>query len=311
MTWTEVADYSYPDGWVAGADGDERSRAYCRALEEGRIVYFPAIPFNFPTEDREFLLSQKQSGFKGHKNVSYRPVTDVLRGSESESPEAAAKLHDVMRRYSKQVTGFLAKFLEPYAKHWKLDFASFRPLEEQGRDLSLHKRNDLMHVDAFPSRPTHGGRILRVFTNVNPSRGRVWETTDGFEKVVESFADGAGLKRMAASTNGPTAAVRKALAPLLKRAGFRGADRSVYDKFMLRFHDFLKENADYQQRWTKYRLEFPPGSTWMVYTDQVPHAVLSGQYAVEQTFIVPIGAMVAPELSPVRVLERYAGAALV
>jgi len=62
----------------------------------------------------------------------------------------------------------------------KLDFASFRPLEEQGRDLSLHKRNDLLHVDAFPSRPTHGGRILRVFANINPSVGRVWNVGEPF-----------------------------------------------------------------------------------------------------------------------------------
>jgi len=25
-----------------------------------------------------------------------------------------------------------------------------------------------MHVDAFPGRPTHGGRILRVFANIKP-----------------------------------------------------------------------------------------------------------------------------------------------
>jgi hypothetical protein len=39
----------------------------------------------------------------------------------------------------------------------------------------------------------------------------------------------------------------------------------------------------------------------------VPHAVLSGQYALEQTFIIPVRALVTPEKSPIRVLEKMAG----
>jgi hypothetical protein len=45
----------------------------------------------------------------------------------------------------------------------------------------------------------------------------------------------------------------------------------------------------------------------MVYTDFVSHAVLEGQYALEQTFIVSRDAMVRPELSPVTILEGIAG----
>jgi hypothetical protein len=41
----------------------------------------------------------------------------------------------------------------------------------------------------------------------------------------------------------------------------------------------------------------------MVYTDGVPHAVLAGQYALEQTYIVPPEAFVTPEVAPIRVLE--------
>ena len=71
-------DYTYPDGWPAGLDPDERARHYCGELETGNIVYFEGIsPYNLPDADREFLLSQKQSGFKGHKNVSYRPGQDA------------------------------------------------------------------------------------------------------------------------------------------------------------------------------------------------------------------------------------------
>jgi hypothetical protein len=49
----------------------------------------------------------------------------------------------------------------------------------------------------------------------------------------------------------------------------------------------------------------------MVYTDTVPHAVLAGQYALEQTFLVSPDALVAPEHSPLKVLESIAGAKLI
>ena len=309
-TMVRVEDYEYPRGWADGANANERSRHYCQQLEEGKIVYFENIPFDLPENDRDFLLSQKQSGFKGHKNVSYRPQQDLLRGAAEDDPQEAQRLHELMRRYSQQVVGFLSRFLAPYAPHWTLDFATWRPLEEEGRDLPLHKRNDLLHVDAFPSRPTRGSRILRCFTNLNPQRSRVWATTEGFEAIAERYALDAGLTQIARRAASPVGVIKRGVAPLLKAVGVRATDRSAYDQFMLRFHDFLKENSDYQQKWEKIKLEFPPYSTWMVFTDSVPHAALSGQYALEQTFIVPMKAMVVPQKSPLRVLEALCGQSL-
>jgi hypothetical protein len=76
---------------------------------------------------------------------------------------------------------------------------------------------------------------------------------------------------------------------------------------MLRFHDYLKEKSDFQENAPKQRIDFPPGSTWLCYTDSVPHAVLSGRFALEQTFIIPLNALVTPEKSPIRILEKMAG----
>ena len=306
----KVTDYHYPLGWPGGADPQERARHYCAELEEGNIVTFDSIPFDLPESDRTFLLSQKQSGFKAHKNVSYRPGQDLVRGAADDDPAEAGRLHELMRNYSNQVVQFLSKFLAPYAAHWTLDFATWRPLEEKGRDLPVHKRNDLLHVDAFPSRPTKGSRILRCFTNINPQKSRVWATTAGFENLAERFALDAGLDRIARQAASPIGAIKRGVGPLLKAVGVRGADRSAYDAFMLRFHDYLKENTDYQQKWEKFTLEFPPFSTWMVFTDSVPHAALSGQYALEQTLIIPLKAMVEPEKSPIRVLEAMCGQSL-
>ena len=304
-SWVSVDEYKYPGGWVRPEDHDARARDYCRALESGEILFFPEVPFDFPAEDQSFLLAQKWAELRLHKNVSYRPGEDVLRGVTG-TAETTERLHAILRAYSTQVVAFASKFLAPYADKWVLDFASFRPLEEEGRDLPLHKRNDLLHVDAFPSRPTRGGRILRIFTNVNPTRARVWNSGEKFESLANHYANDAGLQQIAQESF-----VSRTVQSWGQKLGLRGMGKTPYDKFMLRFHDYLKENEKYQAEGPKTRVEFPPLATWIVYTDGVPHAVLSGQYAMEQTFLIPPSALVAPEHAPYRVLETIAGRSLV
>jgi hypothetical protein len=299
--WIEVQDYVYPRGFSAGSQ--ERSRWYCEQLEANRILYFSHPPFEFSDADREFLISQKRADSAVHKNVSYRPAENKVRGIEG-SPEMMERLTGVMRNYSSQVVNFVRQFLAPYDGGYKLDFASFRPLEEEGRALPIHKRNDLLHVDAFPTRPTHGGRILRVFTNIHPTKPRVWNVGENFPELVDHLAQDAGLTRFAAS--GDT--TRWAAIP--RAFGAPIPHRSAYDRFMLRFHDYLKENSAFQTDSPKIRIEFPPLATWLVYTDGVPHAVLGGQHALEQTFIISRRALVKPEISPIGVLEKLCGRAL-
>ncbi|MGB7925394.1 MAG: Kdo hydroxylase family protein [Pyrinomonadaceae bacterium] len=311
MSWITVKDYARPHGWTLSPDdATARARWYCEQLERGEIIFFDRIPFDLPEEDQRFLLAQRRGDSRIHKNVSYRPAQDVLRGFSSAQTEDVPRLRRVMRRYSTEVTRFLSVFLAPYAGQWSLDFASYRPLEEEGRDLSLHKRNDLLHVDAFPSRPTGGGRILRVFTNINPREARIWHSTDSFDQLARRFASDAGLEQIAARSSSGLGSLRRGATRLMRNFGLPVAERSAYDRFMLRFHDYLKENADFQNNCPKIRLEFPPRATWIVFTDAVPHAVLSGQYALEQTYIVPPAALLSPDKSPISILESLCGRSL-
>jgi hypothetical protein len=303
--WARITDYNPAQGWTNAMKSAARARWCCEQLEEGQILSFDGIPFVFPEADREFLLEQRQGDSRIHKNISYRPKQDILRGNLSDRTEDAERLHKIMRRYSEEVTQFLTRVLTPYASHWSLDFASFRPEEEKGRKLSLHKRNDLLHLDAFPTRPTRGARILRCFTNINPTQPRVWLTTDRFSTLAGNFALDAGLERIA--RRGASSSL---LTNLKKAIGIKAADRSAYDQFMLRFHDYMKENSGFQTNCKKIEISIPPMSTWMCFTDSVPHAVLSGRFALEQTFIIPVCALVHPEKSPIRVLEKIAGQSL-
>jgi len=278
----------------------EQGRWYCDQLEHGKVLFFPTIPFEFTDDDAKFLLSQKHTGSRFHKNISYRPGADVLKGMESGGRDRE-RLHEIMRKFSAEVTQFIGKFLSPYAGKLTRDFASFRPLEEQGRDLPLHKRNDLLHVDAFPTRPTRGGRILRVFVNINPNTSRVWNVGEPFHQFLPRIIKSQTI-------NPPRrGAIGAALAAFASKLGLPVPDRSRYDEYMLYLHDWLKENQDFQQNSPKFELQFAPHCCWMVYTDGVPHAVMSGKYALEQTFIVPVEALVSPQAAPFNVLQDVAG----
>jgi len=87
--------------------------------------------------------------------------------------------------------------------------------------------------------------------------------------------------------------------------------RSRYDHLMLGLHDAGKLDAAYQENAPRVALGFPPGTTWMCFTDAVLHAALAGRCALEQTFYLPVEAMAEPARSPLRVLERLSGRALI
>jgi hypothetical protein len=284
----------------------EHGRWCCARLEEGNILFFEKTPFQLPPHELRFLLGQKQSEAAYHKNIAYRPLSDRLTGYAQRSGADKQRVHALMRQYSQTVIEFTRQLLPPYAGLWTVDFASFRPQQEAGRQIRLRARNDLLHVDSFPTRPTNGNRILRVFTNINPTEPRVWETSETFDNLAARFVGAGGMPLPRRMPWGP----KRVLIKLARAARILSLARSPYDEWMLCFHHFLKANQEFQDKCVRTRWEFPPHSTWLVFTDMVSHAVLSGQFALEQTFIISKSSLVLPEKAPVRVLERIAGCAL-
>ncbi len=248
-------------------------------------------------------MTQKQVDASYHKNVSYRPLEDRLKGVDQDDPAQRERVHEIMRGYSQRAIAFMSTLLNRYAASWKIDFASFRPIEEVGRQVSLHSRNDLLHFDSFPTRPSHGDRLLRIFTNIHPERPRVWITTDHFEALAGQFAERIGLHRKPGALETCKHLTVRAAA----RLGLPVVDRPPYDRFMLKIHHAMKEDAGFQQSCRKDRWEFPAGSTWIVFTDSASHACLSGQYMLEQTFIVRRSSLACPEKAPIAILEKLAG----
>jgi hypothetical protein len=298
--WVQVHDFHYPEGYTS-VDPEGRARHYCRLLENGEILLFRDVVKHLPisAELHDVIFGSDHANTSVHKNVSFRPRTGELRGYTGPGQELLRKL---LSWHSLMLQRFLNNFLSPYAGKYAVDFGSFRPIQAQGRNMPLHKRDDLLHFDAFPSRPTHGGRILRSFVNLNPTEPRVWEIGEPFHMTAPRFSGDPTLR--SAINAGP---FRKLSDTALATVGVIKGRRSAYDRFMLRFHDLLKEDSKYQSSTPKRQIEIPPGSAWLVYTDGVPHAVLSGRYALEQTFIVSPEAQVDPEVTPIRVVEKMYG----
>lgn len=273
----------------------------CRFLTEGGIIYFPKSPFHLAEADLDFLINQKQLESPYHKNIAYRPSQNRVTGVHADSGVDKERLGQILCSYKDQVETCLNSFLAPYKNHMALDYTSFRPIEEDGRKMRTRARNDLLHVDAFPTRPTRGGRILRVFINIHPTKVRVWRTSSNFEQLLNRFKD--EVKPF----TGKTSLVDAVLPKLVRSLGIKMADRPAYDTWMLAFHHFLKENTEFQATAHKDTWEFTPGSSWMVYTDMVSHSVMSGQHAMEQTFIVAESGLVRPEKAPINLLKKAYG----
>jgi hypothetical protein len=101
--------------------------------------------------------------------------------------------------------------------------------------------------------------------------------------------------------------VRGRVKGLLAGLGLPVVQRPPYDEFMLRFHHYMKQNREFQRDCPKDRWEFPPLSTWICFTDTTSHSCLSGQHALEQTFIVRRESLIRPDKAPIAVLERISG----
>jgi len=275
---------------------EELIRSCCQTLERGGIVYFPRIPLQLSEEDLAFLRAQKQSDAAYHKNIAYRPLQDRLTGYAGAEEE---RMRSVLSAFSHQALEYLRQFLRLY--QWEVEYASFRPLEESQRKAKLNARNDLLHVDSFPTRPTEGKRILRFFTNIHPTMKRVWKTGPPFPELARRYADESGLlrqyRRQRAGRDW-----RERLAGL----GLPVQVHPAYDQFMHGFHNWLKANETFQTDPMHPVVEMAPLSSWMAMTDTASHAVLSGQYALEQTILVRADSLLLPELSPNQVLESLA-----
>jgi hypothetical protein len=280
--------------WCGPFDTAMRTQAI-DALEAGRVLLLADLPFR-PLPDEMTLLSPAVMGNE-RKNISFDPASGQL-GNTSLFGAQADRLRTMLLRFADAAETLIRDLLPIYAPALERARTSFRPAEISGREYSPRHDDRLLHVDAFPSRPMRGQRILRLFTNIAPDGApRAWRVGEPFPDFAHQFLPRAGTGMPGSGW-------------LLQRLGVTKGRRSEYDRIMLRLHDLGKLDAAYQCDAPKADLSFAAHTTWLCFTDQVLHAALAGHCALEQTFHLPVAAMAHPESSPLRVLERLAGRAL-
>ena len=280
------------DNWAGPCSAQDQTAAIT-ALEDGNVLLLPHLDFPLRDAERELYLQSAGVEVKG-KNISLNLTDNSVRGSHADAAELDV-LRDMMVRFAADSRALVHALLPGYVATIEQGRTSFRPVEVAGRPSSWRKDDTRLHVDSFPSSPTRGKRILRLFTNVNPhGQGRHWRLGERFEDVASRYL---------ASLQGPLWGSSQVLAML----GITKGRRSDYDHCMLQLHDRMKADSAYQASGGQRDFVFAPGCTWMVYTDQVPHAAMGGRFAFEQTFYLPVAGMHDPAKSPLRVLERLMG----
>jgi hypothetical protein len=264
---------------------------WIEAVEDGKVLYFPQLAFEVSQRERELLKPELLA--PGVRNISWDAQRGLKGVAGDESVQGAVT--ELVSRFASQATALVHGLFPAYAQHLRAAPASLRPMSVSNRKQSVRADDRRLHVDAFPSRPNYGERILRVFANINPhGEPRVWRVGEPFGDVARRFV--------------PLAKpYSRWQAKVLHAAHVTKSLRSEYDHLMLQIHDRMKADDDYQRSSPQVTMDFPPGTAWVCFSDQTVHAAMSGQYMMEQTFHLPAAKQYNPDASPLAILGRLAG----
>lgn len=274
---------------------DALKKSAIESLESGSLIFLPNLAFTLQAEEMRFLSPTFVD--RKSKNISYNPSDGKVKGVLGTVSECQ-QIKKMLARFAQQSSVLIHTLFPHYQSALKVGRTSFRPVEVSTRKLSYRKNDQLLHVDAFPSSPNQGQRLLRVFSNVNPhGQDRVWRLGEPFEAVANRF-----LPLIPKPWPGSSR-----LLHLLK---ITKSKRSEYDHIMLQIHNRMKKDEEYQRNVNQMELRLAPNTSWIVQTDHVSHAAMSGQHMFEQTFYLPPEAMCNPNLSPLKILEQLSGKCL-
>ena len=249
----------------------------------------PQLAFDVLPEEQALLNENVLSGKR--KNISFDKYSQKIGGcSESVDHE---QVKAMMHRFANQAEHLLHLILPEYENQLIPGRTSYRPATVEGRQADSYRKDDTrLHVDAFPSTPMQNLRILRFFANINPNQApRTW-------RIGEPFADLA--ERFIPSIHAPTPGSSK----LMQLLHITRKYRTRYDHYMLKLHNKMKADVNYQKQVTQSTIQLPANTCWMVFTDSVSHAAMAGQFCLEQTFYLPVTAMIDNKQSPQHILQQ-------
>jgi hypothetical protein len=289
------------------------AEAIGQTLEANRIVLFLSSPVPLPDAESLRQLRAQLPGSLRLKNVSYHPQGQHLVGLDAHAA-VHTRTEQVLREHAEAVSAYLRRVIPHLCEGWTIGKCSFRPIQERGRNLPPHASNELVHIDAGAYGATHGNRILRFFVNVNEQEDRVWVSKGPLQEVLPRHGAAAGLLddsgrlRLRIHENFADRLFSFCVRGLTNLNTLaRALDSSPYDRAMRRLHNYMKDSEAYKADRQGYEeIRFPPGSAWMVFTDGLSHACLTGQFALVTTLVIRRAAQRYPQFAPYDLLAAHA-----
>jgi len=269
-------------------------------LESGRVLLLPNLEFELREREQRFVdpshpvrLRFRKAGKNGRPTLLYYQRTGGLRGGRPVGLRAD-ELRDLLRRYAEWTRELVSTLLPHTADVLEQEFTTFRPAPRS----SLQG----LHMDAALARPTQGRCWLRVFRNINGGGvSRVWQVGGHFETAAQKFAPRLPA-RVGERIPGASA--------LLQLLGISKGPATAYDHTMRAMRDLIMADKEYQKSAPRKIVEFPPGATWLAYTDLALHGAASGQHSLDQSFLIDPSSMRDPSRSSLRILERLSARSL-
>ena len=216
---------------LADWSGATPNEAWIAALEVGKVLYFPRLGFQLLPHELALLTPTILAPKVRNISLDAQGRIKGVAGDAVAQQAVAA----MVARFRAQAQELVHGLLPDYTAALRFAPTSFRPTQVESRVQSWRADDRRMHVDAFPTRPNYGERILRVFTNVNPQGvPRTWRVGEPFEAVARRFLPRAK----------PYVAWQ---ARALRALRITKSLRSEYDHLMLQLHDGMKADMDYQK----------------------------------------------------------------
>lgn len=162
------------------------------------------------------------------------------------------------------------------------DRVTWRPYELATTARRWNARDDLFHLDSFPSRPAKGRRILRLFYNASATDNIIWSHTFNLDNYIKSYL-----------SIGPD---------------FLSGNRSdtFSDNLMAQIHDQMKRQEDFQEKTPRVLHTFAPGEAWVALTDTCLHSYLRGDWLMDVSWFVSAPWLIQSYWSPNASFERKA-----
>lgn len=267
-----------------------------KAVEHGKLLVFPKLKFNVPATEKDIFSIVSDEEDCAKRIMQYDPASNSFKGSVG-NKEQQELVQKVMQRYAQQAQSFIHAVLPEYSSNIELGVTSFRmgSVDKPECADAVRKKDQRLHIDASAANPMQDKRVLRFYTNINPSgEDRVWHLGESFSKILKRFAPQVARPMLFSRT-------------LFKWLGITRGSRSLYDHYMLNMNSLMKKDKAYQQEVKYEQVSFSSGSSWLAFIDQISYGVLSGKYVLEQTFYIPVKAMKYPDQSPLKQLQKFYG----